>query len=109
LVDESDITGILALNPLIINPEFTSISNFDLADNVIVGVVNFGSEIRVYPYSYMSIVEIVSDEYNGQKYAFSYCPITKSSVAFNREMSFRAFGYLYRENLTPWDEATESI
>lgn len=109
LVDEVDITGQLALYPLILNPEFTSISNSSLSDNTIVGVVNFGSEIRVYPYSYMSTVEIVNDEYNGQKYAFSYCPITKSSVAFVREQAFRASGYLYKENITPWDEATESI
>ena len=109
LVDEADITGLLSLYPLIVNPEFTSVSESNIADNVVVGVVNFGSAIRVYPYSYMSTVEIVNDEYNGRKYAFSYCPITKSSVAFNREQTFRASGYLYKENLTPWDSETESI
>ena len=109
LVDETDITGQLSLYPLVLNPEFTSVSNSNIADNVRVAVVNFGSAIRVYPYSYMSVVEIVNDEYNGQKYAISYCPITKSTVAFNREGAFRASGYLYKENLTPWDSQTESI
>ncbi len=109
IVDEADITGLLSLYPLVLNPDFISVSDSNLEDNVIVGVVNFGSAIRVYPYSYMSTVEIVNDSYNGQKYAFSYCPITKSSVAFKRELAVRASGYLYKENLTPWDEETESI
>ena len=40
---------------------------------------------------------------------FSYCPITKSAIAFETNGVFRASGYLYKENLTPWDEETESI
>ncbi len=109
VVDEEQVTGGLSLFPLDLNPEFTSISNVNLSDDEIVGVVNFGSEIRVYPYKFVKNNEIVNDVFNGQKYAFSYCPLTYSSLAFTRESVFRASGYLFKKNLTPWDEATESI
>jgi len=108
-VDEERVTGLLSLFPLVLNPEFSPISNIQLSDNEIVGVVNLGSEIRVYPYKFIRNVEIINDVYNGQKYAFSYCPLTYSSLAFTRESVFRASGYLYKKNLTPWDESTESI
>ncbi len=108
-IDEADVTGVLSLFPLALNPEFTSINNVNLTDDELVGVVNFGSEVRVYPYVYVNQNEIINDEFNGQKFAFSYCPLTKSSVAFWRDHVFRASGYLYKDNLTPWDELTESI
>lgn len=109
VVDEEQVTGVLSLFPLAINPEFTSVSMVNLSDNEIVGVLDFGSEIRVYPYEFVKNNEIINDVYNGQKYAFSYCPLTYSSLAFTRESVYRASGYLYKKNLTPWDEDTESI
>lgn len=108
-VNENNITGQLSLFPLALNPEFTSINDVNLSDNELVGVVLLDNEVRVYPYTFVNQNEIINDELNGQKFAFSYCPITKSSVAFKREYIFRASGYLYKDNLTPWDEVTESI
>lgn len=105
----SDLTGTLNLFPLALNPEFKSVSETNIGDNSLVGIVNFGNAIRVFPYEFMTHNEIVNDEYQGVKYAFSYCPITKSSVAFKRNTIFRASGYLLNDNLTPWDEETESI
>ena len=109
LVNESEVTGQFNLFPLATNPEFTSPDNINLSDVVLVGILNFGNEIRVYPYVYVNQNEIINDVYNGQKFAFSYCPITRSAVAFKTNGIFRASGYLYRDNLTPWDEDTESI
>ena len=109
LVDDSEVTGQFNLFPLIENPEFTNVQNIDLANNELVGVVNFGNEIRVYPYVYINHVEVINDSYNGQKFAFTYCPLTKSAVAFKTNGIFRASGYLYKDNLTPWDEESESI
>lgn len=103
------LTGQLSLFPLAVNPEFTSISEVELADSKLVGIVTFKDSIRVYPYSFVTHNEVVNDEFQGDKYAFSYCPITKSSIAFKRNEIFRASGYLYRDNLAPWDEATETI
>ncbi len=106
---ENDLTGKLSLFPLALNPKFTSVSEVNINDNQLVGIVNFGSVIKVFPYNFIAHNEIVNDEYNGQKYAFSYCPITKSSLAFTREKVFRASGLLYKDNLAPWDEKTETI
>ena len=103
---ENDLTGKLSLLPLALNPEFTSVSEVNINDNQLVGVVDFGSVVKVFPYNFVVHNEIVNDEHNGQKYAFSYCPITKSSLAFTREQTFRASGLLYKDNLAPWDEET---
>lgn len=108
-VNRDDVSGVFSLFPLALNPNFVSVNEVDLADNVLVGVVNFGSEIRVYPYSFTYQNEIVNDEYGSFKYAISFCPLTKSGIAFERNQTFRASGYLYKENLTPWDEETETI
>jgi len=104
-----DLTGVFNLFPLIENPEFDNISNVDLNGSVLVGMVNFGSEIRIYPHPYIVRYEVINDEYQGRKFAFSYCPITKSSLAFTRDQLFRASGYLYKDNVTPWDQKTETI
>ena len=108
-VDVSDITGKLNLFPLIENPEFSSVKDTRLDGNQLVGIVNFGSEIRVYPYAHTNPFEVVNDVSNGQKFAFSYCPITKSAIAFRRKSIFRASGFLYRNNVTPWEKDTETI
>ena len=106
---DNDLTGSLNLFPLALNPEFTSVSEVNLDDGVLVGIVSFGLEIRVYPYPFIVHNEIINDEFQSQKYAFSYCPITKSSLAFTRNEVFRASGFLFKDNLTPWDDKTESI
>jgi hypothetical protein len=104
-----DLSGEFNLFPLALNPDFTSISEVNLGEGTLVGLVNFGSTVKVYPYPFLTHNEIVNDEDQGGKYAFSYCPITKSSLAFKRTGIYRASGYLYKDNLTPWDEETESI
>ncbi len=109
LVDENDVTGIFGLFPLVVNPEYDTVANTDLPDNELVGIMKFGSEIRVYPYVFTFDTEVVNDTYQGQKYVFSYCPITKSAVGFTRTGVFRASGFLFKDNVTPWDDQSESI
>ncbi|MBU2939755.1 DUF3179 domain-containing protein [Lacinutrix sp. C3R15] len=109
LVDENDISGIFSLFPLSLDPEFVSVSNTDLTNNSLVGIVSSGSSVRIFPYAYVLRYEIINTSFNGRDYAFSYCPITKSAIAFQREGIFRASGYLLKDNMTPWDETTETI
>ena len=104
-----DLTGVLNLFPLALDPEFTTVSEVNLNDAVLVGIVTFGLDIRIFPYPFIVHNEIVNDTYLGQKYAFSYCPITKSSLAFTRNEIFRASGLLYKDNLAPWDDKTATI
>jgi hypothetical protein len=108
-INLSDLTGTFNLFPLAINPEFTSVNEVNIGDNSLVGIVNFGGTLKVFPYVFMTHNEIVNDTHQGFEYAFSYCPITKSSVAFKRNGIYRASGYLFNSNLTPWDEETETI
>jgi len=109
LVDENEVTGIFSLFPLVVDPEYDTVANTDLPDSELVGIMKFGSEIRVYPYVFTFDTEVVNDTYLGQKYVFSYCPLTKSAVSFTRTGVFRASGYLFKDNVTPWDDETESI
>lgn len=104
-----DLSGELNLFPLALNPDFTTVAEANVNDNALVGIVSFGSSVIVYPYPFVVHNEIINDTHAGIKYAFSYCPITKSSIAFKRDMVFRASGFLYKNNLAPWDEKTETI
>jgi hypothetical protein len=109
LIDPADVTGAFNLFALSLDPEFTTVSNTELSDGSLVGIVSFGLDVIVFPNDFVYQYEIINTSYNGVNYAFSYCPITKSSIAFKRDQIFRASGYLYKENMTPWDEKTETI
>ncbi len=109
LVDKDDVSGSFSLYPLGDSPEYITVANTDLPDSERVGVMSFGDEIRVYPYPHTFATEIINDEYQSQKYAFTYCPITKSALAFTRNKTMRASGYLYKNNMVPWDEDTETF
>lgn len=100
--------GLGNLYPLAENPKFTTVSNTNLDDESLVSIINFGNEIRVYPYEYTFKHEVINDSYNNIKFAFTYCPLTKSAVAFKTDTNFRASGYLLNDNLIPWDEKTQS-
>ncbi|MCK0108707.1 DUF3179 domain-containing protein [Flavobacteriaceae bacterium S0825] len=109
LVNKDDLSGSFAMYPLGDNPEYTTVANIDLPNSERVGVMSFGDEVRVYPYPNTFATEIINDQYQSQKYAFTYCPITKSALAYTRSKTLRASGYLYKNNMVPWDEDTETL
>ena len=109
LVNKDNLSGSFAMYPLGDNPEYTTVANTDLPNSERVGVMSFGDEIRVYPYPNTFATEIINDQYQSQKYAFTYCPITKSALAYTRSKTLRASGYLYKNNMVPWDEDTETL
>lgn len=109
LVNKDDLSGSFSMYPLGDNPEYTTVANTNLPDSERVGVMSFGDEVRVYPYTHTFATEIINDEYQSQKYAFTYCPLTKSAIAYSRNKTLRASGYLYKNNMVPWDEDTETL
>ena len=114
LVDRNDVTGQLNLFALSNQPKFKSVSEVNLADGDLVALVKIGNEVRVYPYIFTNPFEVINDVLNHTNIAVSYCPITKSGICFSRNINgavsnFRASGYLYNNNLMPYDEETETI
>lgn len=107
--EEDRLTGVFSLYPLIENLKFLSVEESDFLDGSRVAVIRINNVFKVYPLSSLIASEMVNDSYGSYKFAVSYCPITKSTIAFERNENFRASGYLYKENLTPWDEKTETI
>lgn len=110
VLEECDeLSGSLSLYPLADNPKFTTVDNTELGDELRVGMIKFKDEIRVYPYEFTFKHEVINDVYKESKFVFTYCPLTKSSLAFTSDNNFRASGYLINNNLVPWDEESESL
>jgi hypothetical protein len=111
---EQDVTGQLHPFDLIQDPDYTSVNDLDyLDDKELVLVTRFFGELFVYPLRFM-LVEVVNEEMGGIYSAITYCPITKSAVAWNRlvendTLLLTASGYLLRDNLMPLDLRSGSI
>jgi hypothetical protein len=66
-------------------PQFVSRAEADplIDDNeMVVGIVR-GDDIRAYPHKILNWHEVVNDKINGQYYAFSYCPLTGTSLIWD--------------------------
>ncbi|MCD4665241.1 MAG: DUF3179 domain-containing protein [Bacteroidales bacterium] len=78
-------------------------------------VLVYKSESGVYVYPHNSMkAEVVNDIINGKYMAVTYCPITRSGNCWNRiynndTLLLTASGYLYKDNLMPYDINSESI
>jgi len=109
-----DVTGQLQPWELIQYPEHTPASQVGyLDDEEVMLVIKLNGEIFTYPLKNM-LVEVVNEERGGALAAITYCPITKSSVAFDRLLGgdtllLTASGYLLRDNLMPLDLNSGSI
>ena len=114
LESQEDVRGGLNPFPLIDNPTFVSVAEIDyLRDDDMVFICKAGGEIRVYSHRDM-LVEVVNTEVNGEHMAITYCPITRSGIAWNRVVGvdtllLTASGYLYRDNLMPLDVNSGNI
>ena len=98
--------------PSIDEPKFTSIADANLNDKeLVIGVVIDGIA-RAYPYSILNWHEIVNDEFNGKRYAITYCPLTASGILFNvkeiNNAELGTSGNLYQNNLVFYDRITKS-
>ncbi|PLX05065.1 MAG: hypothetical protein C0595_00890 [Marinilabiliales bacterium] len=94
-------------------PVFDYIANSQLNDKDVVLAYYYNDVVHVYPMSVLEVHEIVNDSIDNNYFAISHCPLTNSSLAWNRKIngtiiSFGVSGKLYKENLIPYDRNTGS-
>jgi len=100
--------------PAIGDPKFDSVSNTTgMSDNELVVVYKFGNTIRMYPHIILDWHEIVNDKIDENSFSLSYCPLTGSAIAWDRNIggtvtTFGVSGLLFNNNLLPYDRATGS-
>lgn len=100
--------------PSVDNPQFSAANEATyLSDNdLVVGIVH-GTEVKAYPHPILDWHEIVNDEVDGLAVAMTYCPLTGSGIAWDRELdgevtTFGVSGLLFESNLIPYDRKTNS-
>ena len=100
--------------PSVDNPVFDIATDITyLNDNdLVVGVV-YNGVAKAYPHRILDWHEIVNDDLSGFNYALTYCPLTGTGIAWNRDINgstttFGVSGKLYNTNLMPYDRATDS-
>ncbi len=97
------------LNPTMIAPSAASYLD---DDDLIIGV-KIGNDARAYPHPILDWHEIINDDIDGKSLAITYCPLTGSGIAWNRDLggmrtTFGVSGLLYNTNLIPYDRGTNS-
>ncbi|MCE7990545.1 MAG: DUF3179 domain-containing protein [Roseivirga sp.] len=101
--------------PALTDPEMVPVEDGAyIADNeLVVGYVN-GTDARAYPHKILDWHEIINDNVSGREIAITHCPLTRTSVGWEREYNgvsttFGVSGLLYQTNLMPYDRTTRSI
>ena len=111
---EEDVTGQLLPWELIQNPGHTPANAIDfLDDNELVFITKASGSVFAYPLRFM-LIEVVNEDTDGVLTAVTYCPLTRSAIAWNRILGsdtllLTASGYLLRDNLMPLDLNSGSI
>lgn len=100
--------------PALEDPDMISkdIATYLEESDLVVGFVHNG-EARAYSHKVLDWHEIANDNVNGKHVAITYCPLTGTATAWNREINgsistFGVSGLLYNTNLIPYDRATDS-
>lgn len=103
--------GIPALdNPTLI----TSTQNDYLFDEDLVIGLKYGNTIIAYPHKIFDWHEIINVDIDDLSIAIVYCPLTGTAVGWDRNINnnkttFGVSGLLYKNNIMPYDRATNSI
>jgi hypothetical protein len=100
--------------PSVDNPVFeqTQANTYLNPNDLVIGVVHNG-QAKAYPHRILDWHEIVNDQIDDRAFALTYCPLTGTGVAWNREIegeitTFGVSGKLYNTNLIPYDRKTDS-
>ncbi len=101
--------------PALENPKFIPVAKVDyLQDNDLIIGYKYKNEVRAYPHKILNWHEIVNDEIGDRKIAVTHCPLTGTSLGWEREYqgittTFGVSGLLFNSNLMPYDRTTNSI
>ena len=95
-------------------PHFEPLAPDNLRPDESVYIYRYGSTVKVYPQSVMGVHEIVNDHIGDHYFAVTFCPLTGSALAWNREINgtiseFGVSGHLFNENLIPYDRNDTSF
>jgi len=100
--------------PALTNPKFIKGPDADYLedDDLVLGFVD-GDEARAYPHKILDWHEIINDQIGEVHISVTYCPLTGTGMAWNREINgklttFGVSGLLYNSNLIPYDRETDS-
>ena len=96
------------------NPGFVEVSQvaYMQPDDYVAAVMIDGT-VKAYPYRIMDWHEIVNDKIGDTHFAFTYCPLTGSALAWDRTyegepVDFGVSGLLLNNNLVAYDRETDS-
>ena len=118
LIDKRDIVAGGPLRdsiPAISAPKYVTAdeATFMRPKDIVLGFV-VGDQAFAYPRHILNWHEIVNDEFNGDAFVITYCPLCGSGLAFssnvdNQRLIFGVSGLLYNNDLLFYDRATESL
>lgn len=101
--------------PSLDNPLFIDVSDAEYIQDPNALVLGFrsGDVLRAYPHDILDWHEIVNDEVDSNFVAISYCPLTGTGMAWNRQEgddlnSYGVSGKLYNSNLILYDRISDS-
>ena len=101
--------------PSIDAPKFDQVSKVNPAfdDQLVIGYEHKG-EIHGYPLPILDWHEVVNDEIVDLNIAITYCPLTGTSIGWDRKLgssitTFGVSGLLYNSNLMPYDRSSNSL
>ncbi|MFQ5637350.1 MAG: DUF3179 domain-containing protein [bacterium] len=102
--------GIPALN----NPETipAAAASYLTDEALVIGLVVSGQP-RAYPHAILDWHEVVNEDFSGKPVVISYCPLTGTSLVFERTvngrvLNFGVSGLLHNSNLIMFDRQTDS-
>lgn len=114
IIQRNDLRGNRNPFPFMENPSMSSVSNVtELQDNTTVVIVSINKTVHIYPLDYVQRYELVNNQIDGIPFSISYCPITQSTINLSRifgqkNLTLRASGILYKNNVVMLDEASDT-
>jgi len=101
--------------PLVTNSSFIGVDEVNYSDNHLTTLISLGTnELRAYPNAFIALYEVINNEFEDKTYALTHCPLTGSTICFDRMvdeniLTIKASGYLFNDNIMPTDIETGTI